>query len=140
MSPKYRVEYRHNNSGGSWWLKDEDWKSLEDAGWWVEWGGMDFCHYLVFEPHTAPDTCESEDVCPGHQRYDSYDEARAGERFIGAIATDACLTVEAADREGAESMAVAAWEGALRGRFSASDPGCSCGGPHYFRAREESGA
>lgn len=32
-----KVEYRSNNSGGSWWLKDEDWKALEQAGWKVEW-------------------------------------------------------------------------------------------------------
>ena len=29
------IEYSSNNSGGSWWLKDEDWKALEAAGWWV---------------------------------------------------------------------------------------------------------
>jgi len=32
-----RVEYSSNNSGGSWWLSDEDWKALEKAGWKVEW-------------------------------------------------------------------------------------------------------
>lgn len=32
-----RVEYSSNNSGGSWWLKDEDWKALESAGWEVDW-------------------------------------------------------------------------------------------------------
>jgi hypothetical protein len=31
------VEYSANNSGGKWWLTDEDWKSLEGAGWEVEW-------------------------------------------------------------------------------------------------------
>lgn len=31
------VEYSSNNSGGYWWLKDEDWKALEAAGWEVEW-------------------------------------------------------------------------------------------------------
>ena len=34
---KYKVEYNSNNSGGSWWLKDEDWYKLEEAGWEVEW-------------------------------------------------------------------------------------------------------
>jgi hypothetical protein len=32
-----RVEYSSNNSGGDWWLKDEDWYALEEAGWDVEW-------------------------------------------------------------------------------------------------------
>jgi hypothetical protein len=31
------VEYDTNNSGGSWWLSDEDWKNLEKAGWEVSW-------------------------------------------------------------------------------------------------------
>jgi hypothetical protein len=31
------VEYTTNNSGGSWWLSEEDWKALEAAGWKVEW-------------------------------------------------------------------------------------------------------
>ncbi len=31
------VEYRSNNSGGSWWLKDDDWEKLEQAGWQVDW-------------------------------------------------------------------------------------------------------
>jgi hypothetical protein len=32
-----RVEYSSNNSGGNWWLSDEDWKALENAGWNVQW-------------------------------------------------------------------------------------------------------
>jgi hypothetical protein len=31
------VKYDSNNSGGRWWLKDEDWKALEAAGWEVRW-------------------------------------------------------------------------------------------------------
>ncbi len=31
------VEYDSNNSGGSWWLEDDDWRNLEKAGWEVEW-------------------------------------------------------------------------------------------------------
>lgn len=27
------VEYSSNNSGGSFWLNDKDWKALEKAGW-----------------------------------------------------------------------------------------------------------
>ena len=33
------VEYSHNNSGGHWWLTDDDWRELEKAGWKVEWYG-----------------------------------------------------------------------------------------------------
>ena len=31
------IRYSSNNSGGSWWLTDENWKALEAAGWSVEW-------------------------------------------------------------------------------------------------------
>lgn len=29
--------YKSNNSGGSWWLDDNNWLALEKAGWKVEW-------------------------------------------------------------------------------------------------------
>lgn len=32
-----KLEYESNNSGGDWWLMDEDWKKLEKEGWDVEW-------------------------------------------------------------------------------------------------------
>ena len=31
------VHYSSNNSGGHWWLKDDDWRALETAGWEIEW-------------------------------------------------------------------------------------------------------
>jgi hypothetical protein len=31
------VHYSSNNSGGSWWLTDQNWKDLEKAGWKVNW-------------------------------------------------------------------------------------------------------
>lgn len=35
------IEYSSNNSGGSWWLTDEDWHALEEAGWTVQWAKDD---------------------------------------------------------------------------------------------------
>jgi len=35
------VEYTSNNSGGKWWLTDDDWHALEAAGWKVEWAKDD---------------------------------------------------------------------------------------------------
>ena len=32
-----KITYSSNNSGGGWWLTDEDWYALENAGWVVEW-------------------------------------------------------------------------------------------------------
>jgi len=31
------LEYRSNNSGGSWWLSDDDWHKLAAANWDVKW-------------------------------------------------------------------------------------------------------
>jgi len=50
-----RVEYSHNNSGGSDWLERDDWDALLDHGWKVTWwgdGGPDDRGYMaekVFE-------------------------------------------------------------------------------------------
>ena len=32
-----KIIYQTNNSGGKWWLTEQDWKDLESAGWNVEW-------------------------------------------------------------------------------------------------------
>jgi len=34
---KKLICYSSNNSGGSWWLDEKDWKALEDVGWRVLW-------------------------------------------------------------------------------------------------------
>ena len=61
-----KVTYSSNNSGGNWWLKDEDWIALERAGWQVEWGKTGF------------DSSE----CKNAQEAEKH-------RFIGALATQA---------------------------------------------------
>lgn len=33
-----KVSYSSNNSGGCWWLTDQNWIDLEKAGWTVDWG------------------------------------------------------------------------------------------------------
>lgn len=44
-----RIEYQSNNSGGSWWLNDEQWLALERAGWQVEWLDKPFAMGAVRE-------------------------------------------------------------------------------------------
>ncbi|UOW93054.1 hypothetical protein SEA_CAIB_70 [Gordonia phage CaiB] len=71
------VEYHSNNSGGSFWLTDDDWRALEAAGWKVDW--------------VATSTSG---------RY-SWNEPGA-ERYMGALATEARrygVTLEQAIRE-----------------------------------------
>lgn len=36
------VTYSTNNSGGYWWLSDDDWRALEAAGWEVAWTAKPF--------------------------------------------------------------------------------------------------
>jgi len=36
-SAKTYVVYSSNNSGGRWWLTDDNWRDLEKAGWEVSW-------------------------------------------------------------------------------------------------------
>lgn len=44
-----KIEYSSNNSGGHWWLNDDDWKTLEAGGWKVHWKKDDehFAKYLT---------------------------------------------------------------------------------------------
>lgn len=57
------VEYSSNNSGGSFWLSDDDWRALEAAGWVVDW----------VKGSTSG-------------RYSSFAQ---GDRYMGALATQA---------------------------------------------------
>lgn len=41
------TRYTSNNSGGDWWLTDDDWFALASAGWNVEWVAEQE-HYLRF--------------------------------------------------------------------------------------------
>lgn len=44
-----KIRYYSNNSGGSFWLSEADWKNLEEAGWDVVWDRMyDSEPYLAF--------------------------------------------------------------------------------------------
>ena len=63
-----KVVYSSNNSGGSWWLNDADWKALEANGWTVDWYNKD--HIVFSEPN-----------------------AKGENRFLDALATKA--TIEA---------------------------------------------
>lgn len=64
------LEYSHNNSGGRWWLSDQNWTELETNGWTVRW----------FET-------------------DEFYKERVDEdgRWLGALATDASKRFASAD-------------------------------------------
>lgn len=82
-----KVTYNSNNSGGGWWLKDEDWHKLEKAGWKVDW-----------HAETKKDSLFSvvEDgrwlgalATTAHKEFDSlYEAVREWEELVGQDASD----------------------------------------------------
>ena len=134
------VEYDHNNSGGEWWLTDKDWKTLEDAGWHVEWGKLLFCH-STYSSKQEPPICESNKSCKGHRRYNSYEEIVLADtnhdqygddppRFLGALATGAWKEFPSIE------YAIEEFED-LTGQ-AANAEGCNCcGQPHSFWSKDE---
>lgn len=106
ISTKWVVNYDSNNSGGRWWLKDEDWFNLEKAGWVIAWIRLD----------PSPDIKVDEDG-----------------RWLRTLARKAFLIVEASSQIVAEGIGIESFE-QITGQDVNSE-GCStCGSPHYFYA------
>ncbi len=115
------TEYSSNNSGGRWWLSDDDWHNLEAAGWKIQWGMAYFCNStLNKEVQNKPDQpCEGK--CQGHYA-PAADESQRWLRSLARGATREGLTLGEAIEE---------WE-RVTGQDS-SVLGCNCcGAPHSF--------
>ena len=129
-----KITYRSNNSGGYWWLKDEDWKKLEEAGWEVIWGGRYFCftRFSTFSPPLGKaGLCDKGKNCPGHRKYDSAEEV-GEDRYIGALAVEASKEFSSV-REGLEEFEKIT-------KQNISDEGCNCcGEPHHFSWEDAEG-
>jgi hypothetical protein len=123
-----KVAYTSNNSGGNWWLKDEDWKALEKAGWYVEWGNSYFCHSdfsFHKKPEGKPEPCKENDSCPSHRRFDTWQEMTEKDRWLDCLATKA-------EKE-FDSLGDALREFEKITGQSVTDEGCNCcGSPHRF--------
>lgn len=105
VSPNLRVlvEYDSNNSGGGWWLGDEEWLALERAGWTVHWGGR-----------------QEKDRCASLTEVDKW-----GKRWLDGAA----MTAE--KEFGSPREALQEFE-RVTGQ-TVSDEGCNCcGPPHSF--------
>lgn len=96
------TEYDSNNSGGSWWLSDQNWIDLEAAGWHVEWGGRAY---------------------GGEVPAKSAEDA-AKNRYMGALAVSAT-------RDLPITLAIQEWERITGDSASDEGCGC-CGPPHSF--------
>lgn len=126
-----RVEYDSNNSGGGWWVKDEGWKALEEAGWSVYWGER-----VRFVRDASGSLAKDKDgnimTDKSDWRPKNYADALARgkkERYLDALATSA-LSPEV------ESVgeAIRSWEKATG--LDASAEGCNCcGPPHTFEVQ-----
>ena len=122
------VEYESNNSGGSWWLKDEHWKALEAAGWKVQWASLE--NKYTDKGDYERDTDGTPLLVPvgeGNSRFGSMArESADGEyRWLGALAKNA-FRVGLSLREAAEEFE------RITG-LDTTDAGCACcGQPHMF--------
>ena len=133
-----KVTYSSNNSGGNWWLLDSHWQRLEDAGWYVVWGGDVFCNSDPIwgkgsGANKAPGDCPLEvrnehlfNTCKGHRAYDSLDAVIADNgQWLGSAAREASKDFPTL------KDAILEWEEVTG--MDAADEGCNCcGPPHTF--------
>lgn len=107
--PYGTLEYSSNNSGGSWWLKDDDWYALEAAGWTVRWK-KDASDHPWFKPDKDG-------------------------RWLGALATHAEIVVSSlADAKDK----IREWE-QITGQDITDEGCNCCGQPHNFHITKADG-
>jgi hypothetical protein len=81
-----KIKYDSNNSGGGWWLKDEDWKALEAAGWKVDWYSQQENKMFV---NDAGDRCLGALATSASKDFPSFGDAiREWEKITGQDASD----------------------------------------------------
>jgi len=100
------LEYDSNNSGGSFWLDDEHWFALAEAGWEIAWAmgsGLDYDR--LPPPKNA--------------------SARDRRRWLGTLATKARITTFN------PLQSIREWEKITESDASAEGCNC-CGPPHTF--------
>lgn len=139
------VEYNSNNSGGHWWLDDEDWLALEKAGWKIQWCGLREVYEkdesgrdrIVLDPDGTPKLIE---VQPG-DGYPAFGDSSLPIGHTLPIGQREWLGAKAmyAYRSGLSFMeAVEEWE-RVTGK-SSTDAGCPCcGQPHTFTEYDNAG-
>ena len=126
------IRYSSNNSGGNWWLNDEDWKKLEKAGWEVQW--------IKDEKHPKKPNPECS-MCNGTGYSDKErclcfenilaDHAKEG-RWLGALAKEAEKEFDDINDAIKEFEKIT--------KQDVSDEGCNCcGPPHSFSWEDEKG-
>ena len=121
------VEYSSNNSGGRWWLNDQNWRDLEAAGWVVAWATLEVAYdedgASIRLPSGLPKLVP---IGTGGSKYSGLLRPGSDGRWLGALATTAYKPDATSIREAADE-----WE-RITGE-SATAAGCPCcGQPHTF--------
>lgn len=129
------VEYMSNNSGGHWWLTDQQWKALEKAGWIVAWASLEYAYTPKGEHERNKDgTPKLIPVGSRPSEFGSFakKDGRGKYRYLGALA-------KTAFRVGLNLRdAAAEWERVTK--LDSTDAGCPCcGQPHNFTEYTKSG-
>lgn len=127
------VEYSSNNSGGSWWLTDQNWHDLEAAGWIVVWNWLstkyDGSGGYALGDNGVPVLVKASE---SGSLFSGTEQDKVGSRFLGALATSA-FRAGMTLREAADE-----WED-VTGQ-TATDAGCACcGQPHNFTQYDDTG-
>lgn len=128
------IEYASNNSGGDWWLEDNDWRALEKAGWIVQWAWLSPLYNdegeHVYEANGLPKLALASE---NNSKFSLNKSVKEGDRWLGALAHKAYKPGCGSLREAANE-----WE-EVTGK-SALDAGCPCcGQPHSFMLYSDDG-
>jgi len=121
------IKYHSNNSGGSWWLNDKDWKRLEKAGWKVVWANEEFVYEngeFTFDKKGFPVTKKSKSP-----RFAKKDK-KGDWRWLGALAKRAFKDFPSLKEAMEEFEKITGQD--------VTDEGCNCcGPPHSFETLTE---
>lgn len=122
-----KVSYSSNNSGGKWWLTDENWRALEAAGWVVDWVKAPSTPRMSLEEMRTDDNDKAIREEKLHRMVDWMGKGLEDGvwRYMGALARDATIEAET------PGAAMRSFEAATG--LKVSDNGCNCcGPPHCF--------
>jgi len=124
------LTYDSNNSGGSWWLSDDDWDALEAGGWTVHWvkeNDDDEGHWRSGRQYWDDDIGEASVLTEVPRPTDE------SLRYLGGFASSAAKRFDA-PQEGVQD-----WE--HLSSQSAGSIGCNCcGRPHNFTWHDDDGS
>jgi hypothetical protein len=132
------LTYDTNNSGGRWWLTDQDWEKLATAGWIVHW----VHDPKQVHPDNIPDPTDKDDPHNWDNNFGGHTHQYSeGYRLVPAIREGDWLGAgakSASKRFVHPDDGVQEWE-SLTGQDSHTQGCISCGPPHSFSWEPDDG-